>query len=245
MSVNLLTNISGMMRDPSVHNWFSIRNLIPTGNLTEQELDLARAHDSTFYKIRFADYHLFILGQIYDPNARQREGEIQHWVRAEMHSIVYNLYSALDSLGYEINLAYGFTIPPYRIHFDHDHDPTQTRNNCLRCELRKINDDLHCYLDRTLSQPWFDYFRRLRNQVTHRHFPPWNLGVTVGGNNGGGTLRIRLPDDPEIRNPGANDYLRNLELRQYCEDTREDVRKVIEEIYPRITPKIKQRYGFP
>jgi hypothetical protein len=245
MSVNLLTDISKMMGDPSVRHWSNIKNLIPTASPTDPQFDLAQAHDSTFYKIRFADYHLFILQQLYDPNTAEREGEIQHWVRAELHSIVYNLYSALDSLGYEINLAYGFGLPAHRIHFDHDHNPNQTRNNCLKCELRKIDDELHSYLDNSSREAWFDYFRRLRNQVTHRHFPVWNLGITVGGENGGGTLRINLPDNPENMKPGAGDYLQNLELRQYCQDTRENVRVVVEEVYRLITPRIKQRYSFP
>jgi hypothetical protein len=248
VSVNLLTNISNLRGDRSIRNWSDIKNMIPTGNLTEPQLDLAQAHDSTFYKIRFADYHIFILRQLYDPNRKDRGEEMQHWVRAELHSIVYNLYSALDSLGYEINLAYGFGIPAHRIHFDHGHDTKQTRNNCLRCELRKnviiIGDQLHRYLERSLSDPWFDYFRRLRNQITHKHFPVWNLAISAEGEDAG-RMTISLPDNPENMNPGSGDYTQNLELRQYCEATRERVREVLEEVYRIIAPQIRQRYGSP
>jgi hypothetical protein len=241
MSVNLLTNISDRMHDPRVRNWFNIRNLIPSSKLTDLQLDLAQAHDSTFYKIRFADYHLFILGQIYDPDAEAREGETQQWVRAEMHSTVYNLYSALDSLGYEINLAYGFGINPGGVTIHHNHP--KIVNGCLRCELTKINDDLYRYLETSLNDvSWFNYFRRLRNQVTHRHFPVWNIGRVVEGN--GGRFAVRLPDNPENMNPQPSDYSRHLEVRQYCESTREEVINVTEEVYRLITPMIRQRYGF-
>jgi hypothetical protein len=47
------------------------------------------------------------------------EADTQNWARAEMHSILFNLYSALDSLGYEINLAYQFGMDSGDIHIYH------------------------------------------------------------------------------------------------------------------------------
>jgi hypothetical protein len=43
--------------------------MIPTGNkLTPSQLEFSQVHESTFYKIRFADYHLSTLEQIYHPH---------------------------------------------------------------------------------------------------------------------------------------------------------------------------------
>jgi hypothetical protein len=114
----LLRNISNRNSMP---NWLEIQKLIPTDNLTEAQLKFSQAHWSTFYKIRYVDYHLAILDQIYHPLMSHSEGDIQNWARAEMHSISFNLYSALDSLGYEINLTYKFRIKPSNIHIHHEH----------------------------------------------------------------------------------------------------------------------------
>jgi hypothetical protein len=66
--------------------------------------------------------------------------------------------------------------------------------------------------------------------------------INVG--NGGTPFKMKLPDDPEEKDPDPTcGYLKNLELLQYCEGIREDVRKVIEDTYPFIEPKIKDRYG--
>lgn len=62
-----------------------------------------------------------------------REEDTRNWARAEMHSIIFNLYSALDSVGYEINLVYKFGIAPGKIHIHHQHQTTM--KNCLRCEI--------------------------------------------------------------------------------------------------------------
>jgi hypothetical protein len=130
MSVNLLTHISNRNSMP---NWSSIQRLIPTGNLTPAQLEFAQAHESTFYKIRFVDYHLAILQQIYRPYMTDAEEDTKNWARAEMHSIIFNLYSALDSLGYEINLAYKFGLAAKDITIQHKRD----KSTCLRCKIDK------------------------------------------------------------------------------------------------------------
>jgi meiotically up-regulated gene 157 (Mug157) protein len=79
-------------------------------------------------------YHLRILQQIY--GIRKRRASAQHWAKTEMHSIVFNLYSALDSLGYEINLAYGFRIDSGNI-LIHHRDKKKLNNKCLRCRVKK------------------------------------------------------------------------------------------------------------
>jgi hypothetical protein len=61
-------------------------------------LSLVQGHESTYSKIKFAQYHYHILDQLYRPKRTLRKKDTQHWVRAEMHSIIINLYSALDSL---------------------------------------------------------------------------------------------------------------------------------------------------
>lgn len=238
--VELLTDISGFMNDPSLRNWFEIRSLLPTtAKLSCPLSDLVQAHDSVFYKLRFADYYLFILQQIYSSNMLDPGGDIDNWVRAELHSIIYNLYSALDSLGYEINLAYGFNIERGKIHIHHSkkHDAKKERC-CLRCEIKKRNDDLSHYIETSLNEDtWFDYFHRLRNQITHRNLLAKQRTMVIGGE-GGATVKMKLPDIPEKINPGQNDYSLDIELREYCEKTRKNILEFIENVYPHIRPKI-------
>jgi hypothetical protein len=237
--VILLGNMSSLMNDTSLRNWYEIKMLLPKDNLSCPQLDLVQTHDSIFYKIRFADYHLSILQQIYRPDMLDPGGDIDNWVRAEMHSIIYNLYSALDSLGYEINLAYGFNIERKKINIYH-HKNHNDEKNCLRCKIKDFNDDLTSYIETSLKEDtWFNYFHRLRIQITHRSFPVKQRTMVIG-DEGGGTLKMKLPDIPEKINPGQNDYSRGLELCKYCEDTREYVREFIENVYTHIKPKIPE-----
>jgi hypothetical protein len=218
-------------------NWSRIQELIPSGNLTPAQLEFAQAHDSTSFKIRFADYHLSILQQIYRPQMTDSEEDTKNWARAEMHSIILNLYSALDSLGYEINLAYKFGIDPGKIHIHHIH---KTRmKSCLRCEVNNQNDNVTCYLNNFLGLPWFERFNKLRNQITHKHLPIIDIIISVGN---GGTFTLRIPNDPTNSNPihANGDYSDNLELRQYCKDTRIEVLNTVEDIYCLIQQRIPQ-----
>lgn len=214
-------------------NWLEIQKLIPTSTLTDTQLKFAQAHESTFYKIRYVDYHLAILDQVYHPLIPYSEGDIRNWARAEMHSIVFNLYSALDSLGYEINLAYKFRIKPSKIHIHHEHKTWM--ENCLRCKLDKQNDNLTSSIRCWLGLGWFKRFHKLRNQITHKHLPVLLTSITMGP---GGTIILKIPNDPTKSNPKLSDYSYNLELKQYLVDTRTQVVETIENIYPLIQHRI-------
>ena len=224
MSVNLLTQIHNRASMP---NWSGIEKLIPTSNLTCAQLEFAQAHTSTFYKIRFADYHLAILEQIYHPDMTDSEQDTKNWARAEMHSIVFNLYSALDSLGYEINLAYQFGIDPSKIHIQH----TRDKKTCLRCRIDNQNDSLTTYLNNGLGQQWFQRLNKLRNQIAHKHLPVIDIVIAVGN---GSSFKLRIPNDPTKSNPihANGDYSDNLELKQYFVDTRTEVLRTVEDTYP-------------
>lgn len=216
-------------------NWSGIEKLIPTSNLTPAQLEFAQAHTSTFYKIRFADYHLAILEQIYHPNMTNSKDDTKNWARVEMHSIILNLYSALDSLGYEINLAYQFGIDSGKIHIQH----TRDKKTCLRCRIDNQNDSLTTYLNNTLGQQWFLRFNKLRNQIAHKHLPVMDINIAVGN---GGSFKLRIPNDPSNSNPihANGDYSDNLELKQYCVDTRAEVLRTVEDTYPLIEHRIPQ-----
>jgi hypothetical protein len=122
-------------------------------------LKFSRARWSTFYKIRYVDYHLAILDQIYHPLTSHSERDVQNWPRAETHSIIFNLYSALDSLGYEINLAYKFRIKPSNIHIYHQHN--SWTKDCLRCEFHKQNDNVTSSIRCWLGLGWFKIIKTM------------------------------------------------------------------------------------
>ena len=165
------------------------------------------------------------------------EQDTKNWARAEMHSIIFDLYSALDSLGYEINLAYQFGIDPTKIHTHHRHNKPE--KNCLRCEVNNRNDNVTYYLNNFLDLPWFERFNKLRNQITHKHLPVFDIIISVGN---GSTFTLRIPNDPTNSNPihANGDFSDNLELRQYCEHTRIEVLNTVEDIYSLIQQRIPQ-----
>jgi hypothetical protein len=85
-------------------NWERIQALIPS-TIPLSLLEYAQTHESTRSKVSFAEYHYDYITQLYRPDATPREGDTQDWVLAETHAVITNLYSALDSLAHEINLA--------------------------------------------------------------------------------------------------------------------------------------------
>src|SRR5918999_5468155 len=100
--------------DPLFPNWSRIYKLIPSPT-PNTLLSFIQSHESTYSKIKYAQYHYHILEQLYQSMITQREPDTQHWVRAEMHSIIINLYSALDSLAQQINCLYHMGFSPSEI----------------------------------------------------------------------------------------------------------------------------------
>lgn len=220
-----------------MQNWLKIQNLTPS-TLTPHLLDFSQSHLGTYYKIAFADYHYNILNQLYVPNLTERETDTDSWARAEMHSIVNSLYSALDSLAQEINLAYQFGINASNIHIYHEHQHFE--NRCVRCRLDQVNDSLGTFLNQSLNVRWFDIFRRLYNQIKHKHLPIINVTVHAGGPN---VTHIMIPNDPSISNPKYEDYSDELELNQYCLQRRNDVLQLVEKAYTFLEPKARQLFS--
>jgi hypothetical protein len=218
-------------------NWAVISSRFPS-TLPQNLWEIAPTHTGIYYKIAFADYHYHILDQLYRPNQTYRETDTDSWSRAEMHAIVNNLYSALDSLGQEINLAYQFRIDAGDIHIHHRH--AQPVNSCVRCRLDQANDGLTTLLNQTLSLGWFDVFRRLYNQIKHRNLPIINVTVRAGGPN---TTQILIPNDPSIANPQWKDYSDQLEINKFCSDRRNEVLNLLEEAFALLKPTIRTNYG--
>jgi hypothetical protein len=85
----------------------------------------------------------------------------QDYVKAEAHSIIFNLYSALDAVSNKINLAYDFQLKSNDIGI---------KNKSLKYMINYENDGLTSYLKESLyKQDWFSYFNKLRNQMAHRN----------------------------------------------------------------------------
>jgi hypothetical protein len=111
MDVNLMHNME-QENNPKMPNWPKIKALIPRNNLRPDMLEFSQTHGSTNGKIAMTDYHYHILDQLYRPSQTYSEADTKWWARAEMHCIITNLYSALDSLTHEINLAYNLGLQP-------------------------------------------------------------------------------------------------------------------------------------
>lgn len=192
-----------------------------------KSLDLMQAHDSTIKKIAFADYHYYILNQLYRPRETEREKSTDLWALAEMHSIIMNLYSALDSLANEINLVHNFGIKEYNTHISHDVQKHLIKPNdqCLRCKLNNQPDyELTKFLNNELSQAWFETFRELRNRIVHKILPIINVTLDE-------SVHIMIPNDPNNTNPNHNDYSKGLEINTYCQECRVNIIPIIERMY--------------
>lgn len=224
-----------MENDPDLPNRWAIQSLIPssTTGRSDDLSEFAKAHTTTYKKFKFAVYHWTIFHQIYgnkgDNFGSGRFPAFQDYVKAEAHSIIFNLFSALDSVSNEINLAYDFQLKRNDISIN---------NKSLKYMLKYENDSLNTYLNDSLyRQEWFSYFNKLRNQMTHRDlFIAKNI---IGGSIG---LPIQLPDDPNDQsdNPPTS---KRIDLGEYCEKTTKDVRQVIEGVYSLIIGRVKSRYG--
>jgi hypothetical protein len=236
MDITLLPNMR-QSNDGDFPNWSKIQNLIPSSIPNVDLLDYAQNHESTKSKVTFADYHYYILDQLYKPHVTDRESDTVDSVLAEFHSIVIDLYSALDSLSYEINLAYNFGLRSNQIHVYHNHNPPKP--DCFRCNLDKQSDALTSFINTKLNNQWFQTFNKLRNQITHKSLPVIHVDISVGSS----TTKLKIPDDPTNTNPQYGDYSQDLEINQFCKDLRRNTVELIEQVYSLIEPKIRIRYN--
>jgi hypothetical protein len=216
--------------DPLFPNWSRIYKLILIPSRTPKALlSFVQSHESTYSKIKFAQYHYHILDQLYQPKITQRERDTQHWVRAEMHSIIINLYSALDSLAQQINCIYHMGFSPSEINFNH-----------FRYQIPQ--GPIKSHLDKELKPDWFDTFNKFRNLMVHKNLPVLLLVPRSS------TTTIIMPDDPLKHDPqspptGNDDYSMRLEANQYCKDRLNDITRIIEGAYPLLENDIKINYG--
>lgn len=241
MKVELLNNMYGRAEEITPR-WFQIKQLIPS-NIPNNMIDFAQCHTATYAKIAFASYHYHILNQLYKPNKTRREQDTKEWARAEMHSIIFNLYSALDSLANEINLVYKFGIKENNINIHHSH-----RNftaHCFRCALNKVNDSLTVLFNQELSHSWFETFRKLRHQITHKNVPIINITIVVRRHD----IHLMIPDDPTNMHPrwspnlGIDDFSQKLEINAYCSDRITDVIKFAESTYQILESPMQQAFS--
>jgi hypothetical protein len=221
-------------------NWSKIATLIIYGNAPPSLAEMHRSHTATKFKITFVDYHYHILDQLYRPDETPTETDTPMWARAEMNSIVYSLYSALDSLANEINLAYGFGIGENKIHIFHSH--LKFDSDCLRCNLDKQNDKLTSALNHELGQSWFLTFNKLRNQITHKNLPLIGMAISTGDPaTPDNAIHLTIPEDPTETNVTRD--TKRVEINRYCLDLRNNVVKVAENTFDLLEPPIKKTFG--
>ena len=179
------------------------------------------------------------------------------WARAEMNSIVYNLYSALDSLANEINLAYNFGIGENKIHIFHKHQ--KFKSGCLRCNLDKKNDRLTSTLNQELSQDWFVLFNKWRNQITHKALPVFGQAISTGDPQvPDDAIHLTIFEDPAKEFPALqskpeerkqffedimNNVVKTVEVIQFCKDLRNNVVSTVEEVFDLLGTPIKNTFN--
>lgn len=126
------------------------------GGRTEARQNFVDSHANTIRLVSSADYHYHNLSQIYEPDITTMDRLTTIWVQIEAESVVFVLYSALESLMQEVNLAYKLGIDEDRVHIYHRQDHRAALGaNCARCELDRQEDVLSDYFRGELSSDWF------------------------------------------------------------------------------------------
>ncbi len=218
-------------------NWTRIASLIPSTfpESMSDLLDFAQTHTSVYSKMAFADYHYHILNQVYRPNQTDRQSDTPEWVMAELYAIINSLYSALDTLGYEISLAYKLSFSAGDIYISHNH--AEPKKDCFRCSL-PTSEQITSYLNRELNQNWFDTFKKLRNQINHKNLVVSSIVIRVDGNDN--TTLLKIPRDSSKFAPPPSDFIH--EINQYCLERRDNVIKLIDNAYPLIESQIRNTF---
>jgi hypothetical protein len=224
--------------ESEMRNWSKIASIINYGNSPHKLYVVSRSHTAIIFKITFADYHYFILDQLYRPDETPRNEDTKMRARAEMNSIVYSLYSALDSLANEINLAYNFGIGENKIQITHNHPKSKypkSKSDCVRCSLDNKNDKLKSTLNQELSQNWFVLFNKLRNQITHKNLPVIHQSYSNDA------MHIAIPEDPTEMNPNIHTKL--VEINVFCMDLRNYVLRATERVLDLLEIPIKNTFN--
>jgi hypothetical protein len=108
------------------------------------------------------------------------------------------------------------------------------------CIVNQVDSRLSNHLNKGLGQDWFEHFRNLRHQMTHRTLPVCEIGVSsedpdIPENT---SYLRRIPNDPSNNNPQHRDFSKDLDFNDYCQDCRINVVALIEQAYKIIEPKV-------
>jgi len=207
------------------------------GGRTDARQAFVDAHANTIRCVGAADYHYHILNQVYIPDVVRMGSLTTLWVQIEAESIVIALYSALDSLMQEINLACNFGVRENGVsayHPEEHRESPNTHTRCVRCKLSLEDDSLGRYLNEELTLDWFDKLRRLRNRIAHRRLIATNTNLDIGRP----TTYIEMPSDPEA-NRFTEIPRRGIEINSYCASGRADVARTIGNSYELLAPRIR------
>ena len=223
-------------------NWNRVQSELPSP-VPPKLLDYAQRHESTRSRMSFAEYHLHNLEALYTSTEPQDASDAADRTLAEVHSVVFSLDSALDSLAYELNLVYQLGVPASSTHIFHEH--TRFMPECVRCHLDSMSDPVTSYLGTELSMAWFGVFLKLRKQITCKNLPIVKVDFRTSGTSGEAVQKtlLTLPNDPSNPNPRSTDYSMNLEANQYCQEIIDRVRHVIEGVYPLVEQKVRKIYA--
>jgi hypothetical protein len=223
-------------------NWNRLQSELPSP-VPPKLLDYAQRHESTRSRMSFAEYHLHNLDALYASTELQDASDAADRALAEVHSVIFSLDSALDSLAYELNLVYQLGVPASSTHIFHEHG--RFMPNCVRCHLDSMSDPVTSYLETELGMAWFGVFIKLRSQIATTNLPIIKVDLRTSETSGGAVPKtlLTLPNDPSNANPRSTDYSMNLEANQYCQEIIDRVRHVIEGVYPLIEPKVRKIYA--
>jgi hypothetical protein len=234
MQVNLLETIDNEA-SIGIPGWQEMRAPLDMLERSQAMQDLVDAHATTVRRIASADFHLHILQQVYVPDRVQSGSRTILWAQAGAESVIFWLYTSLNSLAHELNLVYGFGIDEFRVDVTHPQSHSERPNtNCFRCRLIMQNHEVCRNLESELSSDWFKFLNSLRNRITHRQLLSTN--TNFGGPLG---LFIEISHDPEAKR-FDEPARQGIEISRYCLETRHNVIRVIGEAYTNVISRIRQ-----
>lgn len=194
------------------------------------------AHKTVEVKVHYASLNLFMLLQSYE-KGRSSSFEPSFMRHSLTENIIINLNSALESISHVINQIYNIGVDFNLVSIDHK----KSKKDCLRCLLKKHDNDLSEYLDAALVRgspvnDWYEALRQYRHQIVHR--PHSIFLLTIGG--------TYLPDNPSISifdrkekikfddktgEPVIPNYTKKREIRSFTKGAFTVILKIIEGIY--------------
>lgn len=234
MQIQLLDDLADES-NRKMPGWLKIRAEFDLYPRTPELQRFVNAHATTIQRIGLADYHYRNLDQIYRPDMPQPNSLANIWAPGEAVSLVFILYSALDSLAQELNLAYKFGIDERQVHIHHGPKHLKTpQSNCLRCSLNKVGDGTAVFLNQELSKSWFEFLHSLRNRITHIQLLATNLNFSAGQPE----ITIEISTDPDA--PIFNvEPKKGFEINAFCRENRMQVTDLIDTVYGMLLPMVK------